>query len=91
MTDGSKNITIKSDKTGSLKYDFPQKLESKVVYKLTLTKARNVQMLNLSVEPNDAHIYIDDIPQTTTNGTLSILLEEGKHKYRIEHKYYHPD
>lgn len=91
MTEGSKSITIKSDQTGSLKFDFPDKLESKVVYKLTLTQTKNVQMLNLNVIPSDAQIYIDDTPQTATNGLLSILLEEGKHKYRIEHKYYHTD
>lgn len=91
MTEGSKSITIKSDQTGSLKFDFPDKLESKVVYKLTLTQTKNVQMLNLNVIPSDAQIYIDDTPQIATNGLLSILLEEGKHKYRIEHKYYHTD
>ena len=91
MTNGSRNITIKSDKTGSLKFDFPDKLEQRVVYKLTLTQTKNVQMLSLSVEPNDAAVYIDDTLQTVTNGTLSILLEEGMHKYRMEHKYYHTD
>ncbi len=91
MTDGSRSITIKSDKTGSLKFDFPDKLESNVVYKLTFTQSKNVQMLNLNIIPSDAQIYIDDTLQTAVNGSLSILLEEGKHKYRIEHKYYHTD
>lgn len=36
MTQGSRNITIKSDKFGSLKYDFDTKLEKQVVYKLTM-------------------------------------------------------
>jgi opacity protein-like surface antigen len=36
MTQGSRNITIKSDKFGSLKYDFDEKLEKQVVYKMTL-------------------------------------------------------
>lgn len=36
MTQGSRNITIKSDKFGSLKYEFTQKLEKQVVYKLAL-------------------------------------------------------
>jgi hypothetical protein len=36
MTKGSRNLTIKSDKFGSLKYDFDEKLEKQVVYKLTL-------------------------------------------------------
>ena len=36
MTQGSRNITIKSDAFGSLKYEFTQKLEKQVVYKLAL-------------------------------------------------------
>lgn len=36
MTSGSRNITIKSDRFGSLKYDFSERLEKQVVYKLTL-------------------------------------------------------
>jgi hypothetical protein len=36
MTQGSRNITIKSDKFGSLKYDFDEKLQKQVVYKMTL-------------------------------------------------------
>ena len=36
MTKGSRNITIKSNKFGMLKFDFPQKLEKQVVYKLDL-------------------------------------------------------
>lgn len=36
MTAGSRNITIKSDKFGSMKYEFTQKLEKRVVYKLAL-------------------------------------------------------
>jgi hypothetical protein len=36
MTQGTRNITIKSDKFGSLKYEFDAKLEKQVVYKLTL-------------------------------------------------------
>ena len=36
MSQGSRNITIKSDEFGSLKYEFTQKLEKQVVYKLEL-------------------------------------------------------
>ena len=36
MTKGSRNITVKSNKFGMLKYDFPEKLEKQVVYKLYL-------------------------------------------------------
>lgn len=36
MAQGSRNITIKSDEFGSLKYEFTQKLEKQVVYKLAL-------------------------------------------------------
>jgi opacity protein-like surface antigen len=36
MTQGSRNLTIKSDKFGTLRYEFPEKLEKQVVYKMTL-------------------------------------------------------
>ena len=36
MTKGSRNITIKRNKFGMLKFDFPQRLEKQVVYKLDL-------------------------------------------------------
>lgn len=36
MTEGSRNLTIKSDAFGSLKYEFTQKLDKQVVYKLEL-------------------------------------------------------
>lgn len=36
MTNGTRNITIKSNKFGMLKFDFPQKLQRQVVYKLDL-------------------------------------------------------
>lgn len=36
MTKGSRNITIKSNKFGMLKYEFPERLEKQVVYKLDL-------------------------------------------------------
>lgn len=36
MTNGSRNITIKSDVFGSLKYEFGEKLEKQVVYRLTM-------------------------------------------------------
>ena len=36
MTKGSRTITIKSNKFGMLKFDFPQRLEKQVVYKLDL-------------------------------------------------------
>lgn len=36
MTKGSRNITVKSNKFGMLKFEFPEKLDKQVVYKLDL-------------------------------------------------------
>lgn len=36
MTQGSRNVTIKSNRLGTLKFEFPEKLEKQVVYKLDL-------------------------------------------------------
>lgn len=41
MTQGSRNITISSDKFGSMKYEFDTKLEKQVVYKLTMKLVQN--------------------------------------------------
>lgn len=90
LTNGTKNITIKSEKTGSLKFDFPQKLESRVVYKLTLYTP-NLQVFRLDFTPTDAKIYINDELQTALNGSFASDLDKGKYRYRIEHKYYHTE
>lgn len=36
MTDRSRNLTLKSNEFGSLKYEFPQRVEKQVVYKLSV-------------------------------------------------------
>lgn len=41
MTEGSRNITISSDKFGSMKYEFDSQLEKQVVYKLTMKLVQN--------------------------------------------------
>lgn len=41
MTEGSRNITISSDKFGSMKYEFDSQLEKQVVYKLTMKLIQN--------------------------------------------------
>lgn len=53
MADGTRNITIKSDKFGTLKYDFDTKLKKQVVYKLELkliqSEANKVRTLVMPV------------------------------------------
>lgn len=88
MTKGSKTITIKSEKTGSIKFNFPEKLERQVVYKLTLIHPENIQMFRLDFAPTDAKVYINDTLRTALNGSLSMVLKEGKHRYRIERKHH---
>ena len=62
MTQGSRNITIKSDEFGSLKYEFTQKLEKQVVYKMTMLletpdskKTRTMVMPVLGVGGNTSY------------------------------------
>lgn len=53
MADGTRSITIKSDKFGTLKYDFDPKLKKQVVYKLELkliqSEANKVRTLVMPV------------------------------------------
>ena len=44
----------------------------------------------MSVEPANATVYIDDHPQVVQNGTLSILLPMGEHRYKVESTAYEP-
>lgn len=41
MTNRSRNLTLKSNEFGSLKYDFPQRVEKQVVYKLSVKIIEN--------------------------------------------------
>ena len=42
----------------------------------------------MSVEPANATVYIDDQPQVVQNGTISILLPMGEHRYMVESTAY---
>lgn len=62
MSKGSRSITIKSDEFGSLKYEFDEKLERQVVYKLTLRletpehkKTRTMVMPVVGVGPSTSY------------------------------------
>ena len=55
MTEGSRNLTIKSDAFGSLKYEFTQKLDKQVVYKLNRILPRDIAVHTLTEVSEEAH------------------------------------
>ena len=87
MTSGSRNITVKSNNFGTLRFEFPQRLEKSAVYELTILVENNItdQGLLMNYTPTEAKIYIDDELQTEAeDGFLSTVLPIGEHKYRVE-------
>ena len=88
MASGSRNITLKSNDYGVLRYEFPQKLESYVVYELIVQTERSSvteQSLLLSYTPKHSRVYIDGLLQSgVDNGFLSTVLSVGPHDYLVE-------
>lgn len=91
MTSGSRNITMKSNVFGTLRFEFPRRLEKSTVYELVVLAENNItdQGLLMNYTPAQAKIYIDDELQTEAkDGFLSTVLPIGEHKYRVEHPRY---
>lgn len=91
MASGSRNIMVKSEEFGTLRFEFPQKLEKSVVYELSLIvqQVATEQGLMMSHTPKEADIYIDDSLQTSRHdGFLSTVLPVGQHKYRVVANHY---
>lgn len=97
MTEGSRELRIKHPNYLPLHVNFAdygveRGLMGKQTYTLTLvmpqTIATNVddgmRYLQLTVEPANAMVYIDDQPQQLTGGAANILLVQGSHTYRVE-------
>lgn len=91
MASGSRNITLKSDEFGVLRFEFPQRLEKSTVYELSLLVEKLIteQGLLLGYTPANARVYIDDSLQVEArNGSLSTVLPIGQHTYRVECNHY---
>ena len=91
MASGSRNITLKSDEFGVLRFEFPQRLEKSTVYELSLLVEKPIteQGLLLGYTPANARVYIDDSLQVEArNGSLSTVLPIGQHTYRVECNHY---
>ena len=88
MASGSRNITLKSNDYGVLRYEFPQRLERSAVYELVVSIEQPVateQGLLMDYTPASAKVYIDDRLQSeASDGLLSTVLSVGSHSYRVE-------
>lgn len=91
MASGSRNIVVKSDEFGTLRFEFPQKLEKSVVYELSLIaqQVATEQGLLMNHTPVQADVYIDDsLQESAHNGFISTVLPVGQHTYRVVCPHY---
>ena len=98
---GAKRLTIKHPQLGMLRnYEYPERIEKACVYELVLTAGRvktiveeevGGQWLVLSVEPKEAMVYIDDVYEAGTDGTVQKFLPFGRHTYRVDYALYHAE
>lgn len=95
---GTKRIVIRHQKLGKLVYDLPESLKAKTTYQIKLPDNVEIivhedvggQYLVMNVQPTDAVVYIDGIPEVLSNGVLQKMLKYGRHAYRIEAPLYVP-
>lgn len=95
---GTKRIVIRHQKLGKLVYVLPEMLKSKTTYQIKLPDNIEIivhedaggQYLVMNVQPSDALIYIDGLPEVLNNGILQKMLKYGHHTYRVEASLYLP-
>ena len=98
---GARRLTIRHAQLGVLRnYEYPERIEKACVYELVLTAGRvktiveeevGGQWLVLSVEPKEAMVYIDDVYEAGTDGTVQKFLPFGRHTYRVDYALYHAE
>lgn len=92
---GLQKITISHQQLGVLRdYYFPVSIEKARTYELKLVSGRvrtiiedeqTTQFLVLKVDPPTASVYLDGRIQSLKNdGSVSVLVDIGKHEYRVE-------
>lgn len=96
---GSRRLTVKHEHLGILRdYAYGEHIDKACVYELVLVTGKVVtkveeeipgQWLVIHTDPKDAAVYLDDVYETGTDGTVQKFVASGKHSYRVEHPYYH--
>ena len=102
MSEGSYLLRIKHPNFVPLSINFRdlgiRGIEPKTVYELTLLIPQigqeiddGMRYLVMSVTPQNSTVYIDDKMQKVTNGSVSLRLSQGSHRYRVEAPGYAPE
>lgn len=103
VTAGTKKITVKCiPNYYSCPYEFPEKIEGNVTYKMKLTYDRvssyvessvTAQFVSFVVSPPDAYLEFDDKPLPLKNGQASTAnpVPFGEYSYRVEAENFHPE
>ena len=96
MEEGAYKLTVKHPNFVPLDINFRDYgimgVTGKSTYKLTLLIPNltgmpvddGMRYLVMTVEPTNAMVYVDNMPQQMQDGTVSMLLPMGKHSYRVE-------
>lgn len=95
---GAKMISFYRDGSLPLMYQYPEEVESGVVYKLVLKNyesmetgalaSANSQMFVLTHNPDEASVYIDGMEVKTENGVFAAMLSKGHHTYEVKADQY---
>jgi len=100
MSEGSYMLSVKHPSFVPLSVNFRDygisEVQGKATYRLTLLMPQTggmdvddgMRYVLLSVEPSNATVYIDEQAQVVQNGTVSVLLPMGEHRYRVESPAY---
>ena len=98
---GIKKMTVSHPQLGLLRdYNIPVPIEAARTYELVLTSGTvqtivrqdaGGQYFVLTIEPENAVVYIDDNEVEVNNAVVSKLLSYGKHTYRITAPLYHSE
>ena len=94
---GVKKLTLRHQQYGTCTYEFPYMLRKSSVYVLNIKQSASPkdngladkQYLQITVNPQDALVYLDDEPVQTENGKCIKLVSLGTHTYKATLSDYH--
>lgn len=96
---GARRLNIKHEQYGVIRnYMYPEAIKGATTYELTLhvpqavvpqepvtEKKVTAQIFQMKFAPAGARLYIDGVEQKAIDGVLSMVLDCGKHTYRLEY------
>ncbi len=92
---GARSLSISHPGYVPVMFQYPYPIEEGTVYELRLAApdgqtpaSSSTQMLALTVRPEDAGVWIDDVEFPVENGVVVASMNKGEHTYRVEASMY---